>query len=145
MNSFKRFLRLRIAPSCLPKFFSSKKSNEQLAYYQHRLETLPNFSNSALSQLTSQFVQPSPSKTFYTNTQMQRRHHNLLRQLKLYAEGSHLLENTAKLPSLMCDRNISGFRSPSSPPLIKFPIVEETSSEPREHLSLLKRASFHCC
>jgi hypothetical protein len=44
MIFLKNILGARVAHNSLARFFSAKKSNEQLAYYQQRIESLPNFS-----------------------------------------------------------------------------------------------------
>jgi hypothetical protein len=43
--------KMRTVGRCFP--FSTKKSNEQIAYYQHRIDSLPNFSTLLHNKFTT--------------------------------------------------------------------------------------------
>lgn len=125
MSFLKNILKAKIWNRPLCQSFSSKKSSEQLAYYQHRLETLTNFSIIYLIQLIGPSNQQLLSNTFSTNMPNLTIIRKPLPKWKRYVDESHLFENMERLLSLISDRNIFDFRLPSSPRLRKYLIAEE--------------------
>jgi hypothetical protein len=68
MIFLKNILGARVAHNSLARFFSAKKSSEQLAYYQQRIESLPNFSIKFVIKPTFPSGPPLRSSIYSTNT-----------------------------------------------------------------------------
>jgi hypothetical protein len=145
MHFLKNILRIRFANHLISQSFSSKKSSEQLAYYQHRLETLPHFSNQPPIQATSPSVRPSPSTNSSTSTPNSSTTPRPLPKLKQYAGASRQCESTARRPSSTSDRSIIDCRSPSSQLQNKCPTAGETSSARPALLFSPKRENSRFC
>lgn len=81
MNFLKKICTLKTITSAVIQPFSTIKSAEQLSYNKHRLETLPNFGKSTITQYINPLSPQLRSKTFKISIHMQ--HKNQARLLKL--------------------------------------------------------------
>ncbi len=78
MNFLKKICTVKTITSAFIQPFSTIKSAEQLSYNKHRLETLPNFGKSTITQYINPLSHQLRSKTFKTS--IRRQHKNQVKR-----------------------------------------------------------------